>query len=163
MPEHGKEGIELPVGFRGVDMIVDCDQPDIVVHRDFAQFVSTRPAADTSQILANNSVNRARFDQALQLYKFIAIQVLAAAAARDNDPFDRTVVLVGHVLFGQGDLVVQAALILVLGADAGDDDDLEGATIARGKGEHKIVAGHGKPPCRRRPVHESIAPVGQSA
>jgi hypothetical protein len=73
-------------------------------------------------------------DQILGLDKFLPVEMLTAALAFDDLPFDRPRVNLGDVFSDLGDLIIETSFVLMLGANARDDQNVQEKTILRNQG-----------------------------
>ena len=138
--EGGEEGAQPPPRVGRVEVVVDGYQAGVVVFAQLAEVDGPVAAADAAEVLDHDQVVPAALDGRLGVGQLLAVEVLAAAAAGDHPDGGRGAVAVGHPPPAQGGLVVQAAGVLVGGADAGDDEDVEGVPVA---GHQGGVVGHG--------------------
>ena len=129
--EAGEKGVEPPVVAVGVDGIVDGDQAGAGVLAELAEVDGAVAAADAAEVLDDDQVVGPGLDGRLGVGQVLPVERLAAAPAPDDLEAGRAGVVVADIASAKSGLVVEAALVLVGGADAGDDEDLEFAPAAR--------------------------------
>jgi hypothetical protein len=123
--EAGEEGTEPPVVAGGVDRVVDGDQAGAGILAVFAEVDGAVAAADPAEVLDDDEVIVAGLDGRLGVGQVLAVEDLAAAPALDHSEVDRSGVAITDVALAEGGLVVQAAFVLVDGADPDDDEDAQ--------------------------------------
>src|SRR5262249_13876765 len=144
-----------------INTIVDGDQPCVVIGAELAEVVGALAATDAGQVFGDDKVLGAAFDDLFGLVELLAVEVFAASLAADAFPLAWPREGVGDVLANLGDLVIEATFILVLGADAGDTQDLQRIAPPGDQGWME-KGSHPAPPCCGDAEAELIDPVGQS-
>jgi hypothetical protein len=123
-------------------MVIDRNQASVVIDAQLTKNVCVRASQVPRQVLQNDKIEVALFNETLSFGHFFPIEFLPASLAAYSRPFNGTIETFLNPLADQLKLVIIASWVLVNGADPSDGDRTERFAILRSKFGIKKNSGH---------------------